>query len=77
MPLFAFESVTGGTRKHMDKFVLDCLREIAVAAQSIEKAVGKIVGWEIGNTQFGSRQAEQNKSQSDVDYIGGGNNLLS
>lgn len=36
----------------MDKFTIDCLREIAVAAQSIEKAVGKIVGWTVGNGKY-------------------------
>ena len=60
----------------MDKFVIDCLQEIAVAAQSIEKAVGKIIGWEVGNTQFGSRRAEHNKPQSDVEYIGGGEETI-
>lgn len=36
----------------MEKFVIDCLREISTAAQSIDKAVGKIIGWEVGNMQW-------------------------
>ena len=34
----------------MEKFVFDCLKEISTAAQSIDKAVGKIIGWELGRT---------------------------
>lgn len=62
--LFTFELVTGGEyEERMDKFILECLQEIATAAQTIEKSVSKIVGWEVGNFQFGSRQAQQNKPQ--------------
>ena len=41
----------------MDKIVIECLREIATAAQTIEKSVGKIVGWEVGKAQFGETTA--------------------
>ena len=42
----------------MDKFIFDCLQEIATAAQSIEKAVGKVVGWEVGKAQWGNQREE-------------------
>ncbi len=49
----------------MEKFVFDCLREISNAAQSIDKAVGKIIGWEFGSAQWG-QQAPANHSESTV-----------
>ena len=41
----------------MDRIVIECLWEIATAAQTIEKSVGKIVGWEVGKAQFGEAAA--------------------
>ena len=48
----------------MEKFVFDCLREISNAAQSIDKAVGKIIGWELGRTQWGQRPPEYQDEQT-------------
>lgn len=47
----------------MDKFTFDCLQEIALAAQSIEKAIGKIIGWAVGNAQW-----ENNQNPAETDY---------
>ena len=40
----------------MDKFVADCLQEIAVAARSIEMSVGKVIGWSAVSEQWGDPQ---------------------
>lgn len=56
----------------MEKFVFDCLREISNAAQSIDKAVGKIIGWEFGSAQWGQRPPEYQDQPTTptTNYIG-------
>lgn len=56
----------------MEKFVFDCLREISNAAQSIDKAVGKIIGWEFGSAQWGQRPPEYQDQPTtpSTNYIG-------
>lgn len=58
----------------MDKFTFDCLQEIATAAQAIERAVGKIVGWVVGNAQWKNQYNSPNKNyQSPTStYLGNG-----
>ncbi len=56
----------------MDKFMIDCLREILTAAQFIEKNVGKVIGWEVGNMQWRNGQTYGRETCLHSNYIGKG-----
>ena len=56
----------------MDGFTINCLREILTAAQLIEKNVGKVIGWEVGNIQWRGGQTAEREPVLHSNYIGKG-----